>query len=144
MRIRFLGREDGGIPVISRKIVDRNTGIDVETEEEIRKVKSYLEDDVKFEYKNEDGEWEELTIDYFEEDEEEMETAEFTSDIEEVEEIDYEELFSGHWRTQTKKVKDAADGSVEILDDIIEYGEENDAADAVLERVKEYRQELAE
>jgi len=24
MRIRFLGREDGGIPVISRKIVDKN------------------------------------------------------------------------------------------------------------------------
>ena len=54
---------------------------------------------------------------------------------------DYSNLFEGQWRSQVKNIKEYTD-DINELEKIIKYANNNDVLDAVLTRIKDYKEEL--
>lgn len=72
-----------------------------------------------------------------------VEDEEFKGDTPQTEddfEIDYGYIFNGHWTKQVQKAQKYDD--VNIINGIIEYGNNNDASQGVLKRIKKHLKEL--
>lgn len=60
-----------------------------------------------------------------------------------VDKVGYKDLFEGHWKVQVKNIKENFDEPEEI-EKVIEYAENNDVADTIIKRIKDYKKELEE
>lgn len=71
---------------------------------------------------------------------EEVKSTTVSADIN-VEDDGYSKLFDGHWKKQVQKVKRYTEKPEEV-EDILEYAKDNEVSDGVLDRVKDYLEEV--
>lgn len=55
-------------------------------------------------------------------------------------EIDFNNIFDGHWKKQVERVKQLND--LEVVKESLEYAKENDITDGVIVRIEKYIEEL--
>ena len=138
MRVRYTG--DGGVPVIGLKSISVK-GVSVS---DLDALKEWVKKGKEFEYL-EDNEWKELTMDYFEDvNSVETESQDITVLEENTDEnVDYSNLFEGHWRTQVKNVKEFSE-DYKVIEEILEFAKNSDnVTEAVESRVEEYLEEIS-
>jgi len=142
MFVKFVGK--GSPPLVGRVVVPKTKPAKVRNEE---KLKSLIDRGYEFVIL-EDENWLDAK-DYF--NKSKNDTQESVEEVNEIEVIDeepedihpYAELYEGHWTKQVSKIKEFSDNP-KVIEEVYEYGLESGASDGVLDRVKEYLNELEE
>lgn len=140
MFVKFIG--EGSPPLVGRVVVPKTKPAKVRNTD---KLKNLVDNGYKFVILK-DGDWVDAE-DYFNKSEDN--TQESIEEVSEIEVIDeepedihpYAELYEGHWTKQVSKVKEFSDNP-EVIGEVYEYGLESGASEGVLDRIKEYLDEL--
>ena len=162
MFVKYIG--NGARPLCGSTVINKNKASHVTNEVKLKKLvdRGYeiliLKDnewiDAKEYYKEDEVEEKEKVVEtndievVEEEIKEDEEVNEIENEVEdtyelEFEEVDYSNLFEGHWKTQVQNVKEYSNDYKEVSN-ILEYAKESeDVTDGVITRVEDYLSELS-